>query len=295
MATDLEQSIFRTAAFFSLFDYPLTEFEVWKWLTEPAIAYALPDVRMALATSTYLCERLVSTEGFICLRGKEETITTRHDRFVDAARKYHRLKNVSRYLARLPTIRAVAACNTLAWNNTKPESDIDLFVIVKRGRLWITRFLAVVPFKMLGLRPGQSRRDPICFSFFASEDRLAMKELKIGKRDLYFAQWIYSLVPVVDRGEFGEVVSQNGWVRASFPNSYPVATARTRKTWVEKERVDLTGLFEPLARAFQLRRLPSEITSMMNRDSRVVVDDGMLKFHESDRREEFMQRLASLS
>lgn len=294
MPTDLEQSIFRTVAFFSLFDYPLTEFEIWKWLTEPAVAYAFPDVRDCLSASHYLREKIVCTDGFFTLRDTAETVALRHERFVDAARKYHRLQRVCGYLAHLPMIRAVAACNTLAWNNTKAESDIDLFVIVKHGRIWITRFLAVLPFKLLGLRPGQSTRDPICFSFFAADDRLAMKGLKIGKRDLYFAQWMHSLVPVMDRGVFRRVALQNGWVNRSFPNSFPVQTARPRTTRPTAHRGDAAHLFESLAKGFQVRRLPPTIRSMMNNDTRVIIDDGMLKFHEGDRREEFMERLAKL-
>jgi hypothetical protein len=53
-------------------------------------------------------------------------------------------------------------------------------------------------------------------------------------------------------------------------------------------------LGESLARRFQLRRLPAKIRAMMNQDSRVVVTDQMLKFHDEDRRAEYRDSLKSL-
>src|SRR5437899_2864991 len=98
MPTDLEQSIFRSVAFFSLFDFPLTGFEIWKWLAKPATAYKLEDVFSVLASSEWLSAKLETRDGFFVLRGKLEMIELRHDRFLDATRKFNRLRRAARYL-----------------------------------------------------------------------------------------------------------------------------------------------------------------------------------------------------
>lgn len=293
--SDLERSILRTVCFFSLFDYPLTTFEVWKWLAEPTVAYTIQDVRHVLASSDWLAKRLEHHDGSVVLKGKGHLLATRHRRFVDAARKYHRLKRVGRYLALLPMVRAVAACNTLAWNNTKPESDIDLYILATPGTLWLTRLLTVTPFALLGMRPKVGAIDPVCFSFFAASSATAMRGLCLSGRDLYLGQWVRSLVPVIDRGEFAGIATNNGWVEHLFPNSFAMKTAVTRRvSFRPKHTSRLARIFEPFARLIQKPRLPSDIRGLANRDTRVVINDRMLKFHPNDRRGEFLQRLAQL-
>lgn len=294
MASDLEQSIFRSVAFFSLFEYPLTSFEIWKWLAGPAARYRLEDVQTTLTTSIWLNERLEKGDGFFVRRGQLALITTRHQRFLDASRKFKRLRRACRYLAFLPMIKTLSVCNTLAWMNTKPESDIDLFIITKPKRLWTTRAFAVVPFALLGMRPKVGAIDPLCFSFFTSTEQLKLRDLRLRHNDWYLAQWVRSLVPVADRELFSTFSHLNDWAAGLFPNSYAVrpAVARRVKTW--NGHRDLAFLLEPLLRRLQKPRLPAEIQAMANRDSRVVVNDQMLKFHPNDRRAEFIAQLDAL-
>lgn len=54
------------------------------------------------------------------------------------------------------------------------------------------------------------------------------------------------------------------------------------------------GFCERLAKEIQLRRLPARILDMMNKDSRVVVTDSVLKFHDNDRRAEYRDRWNAL-
>lgn len=289
--SDLEQSIFRTIAFFSLFDYPLTPFEVWKWLAGPSVAYRLEEVQSVLSSSAWLAEHLERQDGFFVRRGQLALISTRHQRFLDASRKFKRLRRACRYLAFLPMIKTLAVCNTLAWMNTKPESDIDLFIITKPKRLWITRAFAVLPFALLGMRPKIGAVDPLCFSFFASADALSLRDLKWSQQDWYLGQWIRSLVPVVDRRQFATFERMNTWAAGLFPNSYHVRPAAARRVKAWNGHRDLGHLFEPIFRRLQKPRLPAEIQAMANRDSRVIVSDQMLKFHPNDRRAEFIAQL----
>jgi hypothetical protein len=56
--------------------------------------------------------------------------------------------------------------------------------------------------------------------------------------------------------------------------------------------------FETPAKRLQSKMFPERIRGMMNRDTRVVVNDDVLKFHVDDRREEitrlFRERLATV-
>lgn len=318
MPTPLEQSIHRTATWFSIFETPVTVFELWKWMLEPDRPYSLEETHAALEGS-WLRERLaeagglwvlrpakIPTPGVGILRGAPATESQprglaleRRERFLDATRKFKKLCRAMRYVSLVPGVTAVGAGNTLAWWNTRPDSDIDLLVVTRPGMLWIARLLVVTPFALLGKRPGAAAVDPFCFSFFVSEDAIGFSSLRLDGNDPYFAYWTRSLVPVIDRGGiFDRIAVENGWVRGALkngwasdrvPGSGPCARHRSRSA-----RSLIASTCERIARAIQLRRFPDRIRGLMNVDSRVVANDRVLKFHENDRRAEYRDRLSEL-
>lgn len=294
MPTDLEQSIFRTVAFFSLFEYPLTSFEIWKWLAKPASSYRLEDVLTTLNSSPWLHDRLDYAGGLFVLTGQSALVAVRHERALDSLRKFRRLRRACHYLAFLPMVKMLAVCNTTAWMNTRISSDIDLFVVTKPGRVWITRALVTLPFALLGMRPRLGAKDPFCFSFFASVDALDFRGLRLGREDWYLAQWVLSLIPVADRGTAENFSHLNRWAHGLFPNSFAVRPASYRRFTMWQRHFDIAFIFETLARRVQMARLPKEIAVLANRDSRVVVNQQMIKFHPNDRRQEFADKLEAL-
>jgi len=303
----LERSIYATVAWFSLFEYPVTIFEVWKWLWRPAGEVKMEDVYDALEKSAWLREHVVEDQGFWSLRKAPQKMERRHERFLDALRKYKKLQSALWYLSLIPTVRAVAAVNTLSWWHTRPESDIDLFVVARAGTVWLTRLLAVAPFALLKRRPQEHGRDPFCFSFFVSEDALALESLQISGGDPYLAMWVKSIVPVFDRGGFFDRFSgENVWPLQTFPyvslskpegvafSPRPATSPDQEKAMPRDWTLNILKFFEALARKIQEHRLPKQIIDLANKDSRVVLNDSMLKFHENDRREEFRKQFETL-
>mgnify|MGYP006919670944 CR=1 FL=1 len=326
MPTPLEQSILRTATWFSLFETPVTVFELWKWMLDSDRAYTLEETYQALE-GAWLRERLSESDGtwtirpsetptpgvgvsdgFVGVLGSEATkkhqppglVFGRREKFLDATRKYQKLRWAMWYVRCVPGIRAVAAGNTLAWWNTRPDSDIDLLVVTRPGMIWLARLLVVTPFALLGKRPGASAVDPFCFSFFVTTDALDFSSLRLDGGDPYLAYWTCSLVPVYDRGGiFDRIVAENGWTGESLKH---VGTAR-RSSPSDRSLAEhppsrgpsrVATALERIAGAAQFRRFPAKIRSLMNADSRVVVSDQMLKFHENDRRSDYRERLNRL-
>ncbi|MFZ2681588.1 MAG: hypothetical protein WAZ14_00595 [Patescibacteria group bacterium] len=284
MPSTLELSIYRTLGYFAYFKYPLTAFEVWKWLLQPEQSVSLAEVTEALSTSGWLQTKLNVFQSFYSLGTTEAWAQTRHERFLDAVRKYAKAEKIVQWLGRLPWIEGVAICNSLSWYQTTPDSDIDLFIITKPGRVWTGRLLSTLPAILFKQRPGELALDPVCLSFFCTETALAFETLKIDQSDPYLAYWCRSLVPLLDRRGWVEKFNvHNDWLTADLPHALPVQRANRFKTSVWW-RWPWLPLSEHLARQLQLERFPASIRALMNVDSRVVVTDNMLKFHEQDAR-----------
>ncbi len=317
--TDLDLAIVRTLAWFSLFEYPLTSFEIWKWLKDPVRKYSFFELESLLETSVWLRERLVEKVGFWTLKSQsiEIFVASRQARFLNAAKKYKKLRLAARYFSLFPFVRAVFACNNLAWHNTTSLSDIDLFIVVKPGTIWTSRLLLVLPFAFLKKRPIQNpfsptlhhsplrkgfegqattpplhhsdNLDPFCFSFFTTEDNLNFKNLLLPDSDPYFAYWLASLVPIFDRGNLSSKISRdNIWLKESLPNSFSSAT----HSEISLRNFCLgffshLSFFESWFSQLQQKLLPCEIKDVANLDSKVIINDRMLKFHTNDRRVHF--------
>lgn len=293
--TDLERSILHTVCWFAVHQYPVTSFEVWKWLWFPCCPTTLNAVRRALAESPWLAVRLEESDGMYTLRGMDAPalVAERLAREGDARRKFRRLRWAAELLALVPTVRGVAAANTLAWWHTRRESDIDLLVLAEPGTLWVTRLLCVAPFALFGARPGRTTADPFCFSFFLDAEAAKMKRFALFGGDPYLAYWTRSLVPVA--GSWGAYHAENGWVGEMLPHARPRASHPRLATPLF--RSPLTALFarlEPWARRLQVRRLPAVLRERANKDTSVVMDGQSLKFHDVDRREEFRDRFQEL-
>ncbi|MBI2474970.1 hypothetical protein HYV69_00925 [Candidatus Uhrbacteria bacterium] len=299
--TDLELSIFRTLCWFSVFHYPLTTFEIWKWLLRPVRSYDLFEVTQSITNSGWLKEKLNQKDGFWTLRYDPNLsmIEERHKRFLNAIVKYRKLSRASYFFQLLPSLKTVASANTLAWWHTTNESDIDLYIMTDPNRIWSTRFFLVLPFAVCGNRPKRFENvkvnDPFCFSFFTTTEAIQMESLKCAQEDLYLAYWIKSLVPIIDRSDFfSQLSSVNRWVDVVLPNAHP----RLLHPYHCQHKLFSIpiqwSLFESLFRFIQRRHFPSSIAELANKDSRVVVSDQILKFHNSDRRDQFMDEFKKI-
>lgn len=297
--TPLEQAVFRTLAWFSIFSYPLTIFEVWKWLLEPDRSYNLSETYRILDESVWLSSKIEKRDGFVALIGKisvDEQVKERQNRFLDAVTKYASLRRAAVWFQLFPGVQAVAAANTMAWWHTNEHSDIDLYILTKPKMLWSSRLFLVAPFKLLGRRPDKVTRvrNPFCFSFFNTSDHLNLEALRI-ERDVYLAFWSKSLVPVFDKKDLFEKHTQaNRWADVLFPHAKLKALHRHCQPRRFPQLPLQTVIFEPLARSVQRNHFPKHIQQLKNRDTRVVINDDMLKLYPTDRREMFRDEYESI-
>ena len=78
-------------------------------------------------------------------------------------------------------------------------SDIDLFVITRKNRLWIARIWLTLLTSLLWVRKNSRKHAwKFCLSFFISEDEEHFSDIAI-KDDIYLSYWLETVTPVVNK------------------------------------------------------------------------------------------------
>jgi len=250
---------------------------------------------IATASERIMTARLTMHHGRFCFAGSERLMEGDHAAYRDARGKMRRARRVARWVGAVPGVRGVAVANTLAWEHTHPEGDIDFFVVARPGTLWAVRLLVMLPLLLLRARPGLRKHNPIDFTFFVDDASLDLSSLRLVPDDPYLAHWAVSLVWMVDRGVAEAFRAANAWAFERFPNAAPVEVA-----WYDRIRtVQMPGewivrMLNGMARRLSQWRFPEAIRSAINQSTDVVVSDRVLKFHVHDRRKEVFETWMAL-
>jgi hypothetical protein len=298
-------SILTTLAYFDVFDYPLTFLELGRYLytentenlEDTEIAKQLQPQHHKGAGQAFECK-----EGYCFLSGREELVAKRQANIWLVERKMKKAIKGIKKIARVPFVRAVFVCNTVSGIGIEDGSDIDVLIIVKKGRIFLARAIATFYLSLLNLRRTRRKiKNKICLSFYLADDNLNLSGIAFEK-DIYLMYWLAQLIPVYDPDNlFLSLQKANTWVNKFLPNAFQKFNILSR--WQVKnnktsqgfknffERVWQAGygdLLEKQAKDMQLNKMKMNHRSVQNEaDTRVIVNDQMLKFHEKDRREEY--------
>jgi len=311
----LKEAIVKAVAFFDLFDYPLTAKEIWQNLS---VKCELNEVIKELEYAAWKSPpppfvkggKVENKNGFYFLSGRGAIVEERLKRYNFTDRKLKRAMLVAKIFKFIPWIKMMAVGNLLGAHNLKDASDIDFFIVAEDKKIWLTRFFCAGLAKFLGLRPRAGyARDKICLSFYASDKALDLSGLILENPlspplvkgaesvDIYFTHWLAGLTPLYDvDGTYGKLIKANRWLYGSLPNWQPINPARQRMVmpFAWDFYADVADLFfgglEPQFKKLQLNLLPLELKNQMNLDSRVVVNDQIIKLHVNDRRKEYREK-----
>lgn len=286
-----ERAIVEAIVFFDMFDFPLTDSEVWKFIRKKVGFFEVQNILLSDALDGYLGRK----NGFYFLRGRGDIVTKRLERYSFADRKFKRALLVSRFFSYLPWIKMIAVGNIIGPHNLKDDSDIDLFIVTESKKLWTVRFFTVVFTKLLGLRPNSNNtRDKICLSFFVSEDALNLKELMLDSSDYYFIYWLAGLATIYNNGLFDDFLKHNSWIYNYLPNWQPTMLVdrrqRNKPCIIANFVFDLFGFLENALKYIQIKIMPKKLKEEGNKDSKIIFNDRILKFHSNDRRQEYKER-----
>lgn len=236
MQSNLSKYILTTIAYYDVMDYPMTVFEIWKYLTKISSgddeeeSFSLNDVVTELKNEK-LQKFIEEFQGYYFLRDRKAIVAQRIERNKISIRKIGIVKNVVFWLRFVPFVRSVSIAGRLAMKNAEGRSDLDLFIILKKNRIFTGRLLVTLVVHFLGKRRhGNKICDRICLNHF-----ITTKYSVLGK-DLFAAHEYAFLLPVFGAKEFKKFQKKNEWIRRykinfkfSARNLYMIADSRIAK------------------------------------------------------------------
>lgn len=292
MRETLRDAVYATLAYSSIFDYPLTEAEIARWL----IGFSGSGKHFSGNLQTILSQLLKEGRYYSLVRSQSKILARkRRIRENIALQKWQIANAVIKLLRYIPSLMFIGVSGGLSMNNVESEDDIDLFIITAPRTVWISRLLVLLLLECLGRRRtfnSKKEKDLICANMFISEECLSLSHLR---RDLYTAHEILQVVPLFERDRMHHrFLLANRWVQTFLPNAWrwrinQENEVRSRKyesgihTFILHTSIFILQIVEPLAKWIQKLIMTKHITTE-------VVTDTALQFHPHDARHVIKKR-----
>lgn len=311
---DFRPALLRTLAFFDLSNYPLTPQELISWMIADT-ADELPGFIPSLGQIMDILDtmpQVASRNGLYFLRRAESRavhmLAQRLERYDIAEQKWQVLMPKVKFLATLPFVCAIFVVNTLAWSNSRADSDVDLCIVTAPHKIWTARQYVTGWAALKHDRPSKTKeKNTLCLSLYLDNTNLDFAPVRVTSQDVHLAMWFAQFHPVYDPEHIHMQLNlTNSWVRDILPYSQPVIPDARRVIQLSKARqtcksvgeiLQIPGT-EQLFKKIQLRIMPKELKQLANSPG-VVISDSMLKFHDKDPRkrlhQEWQNSLQSIS
>ena len=276
---DLAETVRRVIIFFDLFDYPLTAYEVFKYLDKQV---ALSEVITTLDFLVFI-KKIKQENGFFFLSDRREILSTRALRHNYSWRKIKIAQRFTKIFKVCPFVRCVILANSIGQNNMRDGSDIDFLIITAPQRLWLTRLFCTGVAKLAKSRPTEkNKRDKICLSFYLSAAKMNLEQFKLANSDPYFYYWLRSLVLLYNKKRtYEQFLSDNGLLSTVL--------FKSENSFVSSKSKILNYL-EKLSADFQLAIMPPALKEAANNSDGVVINNQVLKLYLHDRRREYAEK-----
>lgn len=295
----IEESILFTISYFDVFEYPLTSFEVWRYL----FGFRTELDQIILTMDELIRQgKIEMKNGFYFLPERSNLVDKRQDKYDISEKFWRKAILATKILSYIPFIKMISVVNSLSFFNCENDSDIDLFIITAKNRIWTARALSSVLLHILGLRRhGKKVAKRICLSFYISESKMNLDYIARDNLGFFVAYWIGQCTPILSIDKtYVKFREQNNWIYKYLPNigsnitDYYINFKKPLlANFVKKilEFILKSDFFERTAKKIQMIVINKSQKKWGNPSS-VITNDFILKFHPIDLRVEYKKELA---
>src|SRR5437879_6003997 len=160
---------------------------------------------------------LTETQGEITVRGREDLVEARKSqrrlaraRIVQADEFLHTLSRIC------PWIELAGISGSTAYAGSKPEDDIDFFLVAKKRRVWISLLLAMVIARLERLRSS----NPPMYCFNRIVERSNCERTFRESREPLLAREVLNLVVLRGSRLYGRLLTSAPWIESMFPRLF---------------------------------------------------------------------------
>jgi len=206
MMTTREMAIVRTVIYSSLFDYPLTLDELHRSLIESDQTAA--EILAVYEGSAALQHIVEYRDGYFLPIGRSDLPAERRRRERRSREflRHHQL--LLRLVCAVPFTRLVALSGSIAHLNLEANGDLDLFIVTRGSSVWTVTVAVLALAKLL------RRRRSLCANFI-----IADTHLRLDQRDLFAANQVIHLRPLIGGDVWSVMVANNPFVARFHPNA----------------------------------------------------------------------------
>ncbi|HKP31996.1 MAG TPA: hypothetical protein VJT83_04695 [Chitinophagaceae bacterium] len=217
-------SALKTLSYFDLFDYPITEEEIWLFMDQKVSAENLSEALKQLAEESMIFR----LDEFYSIRNNPFLAQRRKKGNKHAADLLPKAYKICGFLYKFPFVRGIGISGSLSKNFAAEDADIDYFVVTKANRLWIARTLMHF-YKKLTFLFG--REHMYCMNYYVDEEGMNIEE-----KNAFTAIEVLTLVPVCGNGTMEKFYVSNEWTGGYYPNFVVDAESRRNRKegWLKR-------------------------------------------------------------
>jgi len=226
MKEKISKNIVATITYFDVFDYPMTSYEVFTYCIDSERLLGGSDEgrrNINFFSIVHTLEELTKEktldffQGYYFLPGREKLAKQRRVRSKVSEQKLKKVKRLFWIFRFFPFVRMVGVTGTLSMKNITRESDWDVFIVLKKGCIWMGRTLVTIMLHALGKRRhGDKEKDRVCLNHFVTD-----ASLEIAVKDIFSAREYAFMSPLVGEKTYNTFEIKNKWIQKVMPNWMP--------------------------------------------------------------------------
>jgi len=280
------QTLLDTLRYRQIFDCPMSCQQIWNYLISNKSVEA-QDFKRTL-DDLVRDKKILQKDGWYSISKIDyEKVEGRKKR---AEKLIAQAKHIAKHLKQIPWIEMAAVTGSVAAFNAGEQSDIDLLVVTKPKRLWLTRLFLVLTLKILGVYWNAKKpTGTICPNILTTTDNLTWDS---NKQNLYIANEVSLLYPIFFRHNcYFDFLKQNDWVKNYLPNFTCYDRGESHSTLVAGPRPAArdfpeslwdSPLLSHIVDLLELIAMKIQIHYMKNKKTTEVVSKNFIHFNTND-------------
>lgn len=198
-----------------------------------------------------------------------------------------------KYIKWLPWLLMIWVWNSIAMNNAKKSSDIDLFIVTSNNTMWLNRIIITFIFSLLWVRKTKNKHAwRFCLSFFVSSSWLDFDNWK-QENDIYLYYWVLTMIPLLDNNNtYNKFIEKNSsWADFwKYKDIIKDNKKYIKYSWNKSTNNNITKNIDRLIKKIFIKKTYNTYNKIW-KPYWVIINDNMLKFHNNDIRIQIKKEL----